>query len=177
MAHHTADNEHTICPCLIRQSRSCGQGHSLWSWNALTRRWVGFPWEQRASTNFISSIMAWIRVPDTQYTLQSRDSRQKMSQCYLSLLIIVGKTKHWWFYCLSLSFLFYNLVSTHLYSFPVCRGWWSTDSSWEQQPRKQNQGSLPILHVHGSEGYLGTFDHLVSVIILGWNHTDCKNYL
>lgn len=64
-----------------------------------------------------------------------------------------------------------------LYSSPVFRGWWDTDSSWEQQPRKQTQGSLPILHVRGSEGHLGTLDHLVSVIILGWNHTNCKNYL
>ena len=33
------------------------------------------------------------------------------------------------------------------------------------------------MHVHGPEGRLGTFDHLVSLIVLGWNHTDCKNYL
>lgn len=87
------------------------------------------------------------------------------------------KAKPWWYYCLPLWLLSYNLISTHLYSSPVLRGWWNTDSSWEQQPRKQNQGSLPVLHVHGSEGRLGTLDHLVSVIVLGWNHTDCKNYL
>lgn len=87
------------------------------------------------------------------------------------------KAEPWWFYCPLLWLLSYNLISTHLYSFPVFRGWWNTDSSWEQQPRKPNQGSLPVLHVCGSEGCLGTLDHLVSVIVLGRNHTDCQNYL
>jgi hypothetical protein len=36
---------------------------------------------------------------------------------------------------------------------------------------------MPVLHIHGSEDHLGTLDHLVSVIILGWNHTNCKNHL
>lgn len=65
----------------------------------------------------------------------------------------------------------------HLYSSPVSRGWWDTDSSWEQWPRKQTQGSLPVLHVRGPEGRLGTLDHLLSVIVLGWNHANGQNYL
>lgn len=65
----------------------------------------------------------------------------------------------------------------HLYSSPVFRGWWGTDSSWEQQPRKQTQGSLPVLHVRGSEGRLGTVDHPVSFVVLGRNHANCENYL
>lgn len=65
----------------------------------------------------------------------------------------------------------------HLYSSPVFRGWWGTESPWEQPPRKRTQGALPVLHVSGSEDRLGTLDHPVSVVILGWNHTDCKNHL
>lgn len=67
--------------------------------------------------------------------------------------------------------------SPHLYSSPVSRGWWDTDSSWGQWPGKQTQGSLSVLHVHGPEGCLGTLDHLLGVIILGWNHANRQNYL
>lgn len=111
------------------------------------------------------------------YLTEQRFRRESEPELWISLNEVCKKAKHWWFYCLPLWLLSYNLNSTHLCFSPVFRGGWNTDTSWEQQSRKQKQGSLPVLHVHGPEGRLGTLDHLVSVIILGWNHTDCKNYL